>query len=159
MSEVVLRIRNCRACGVVFCVCGGCDRGQRYCSPVCRWQARRQQLRAANRRHQRTDAGRRLHRMRQRDYRLRRAEARVTDHGFPVIVLPGAETGQSPRELCGLRSLQPMDRSVSRDSATAKRSWTATHGRQTFKNIRFQMIANNPNTIQAKIDIIHLLSN
>jgi hypothetical protein len=37
-----------------------------------------------------------------------------------------------------------MDRSVSRDSATAKRSWTATHDRQTFKNIRFQMIANTP---------------
>jgi hypothetical protein len=27
--------------------------------------------------------------MRQRDYRLRRAKARVTDHGSPVIVLPG----------------------------------------------------------------------
>jgi hypothetical protein len=54
----------------------------------------------------------------------------------------GRDTAQSPRELCGLRSSQPMDRSVSRDSATAKRSWTAAHGRQTFKNIGFQMIAN-----------------
>jgi len=89
MSQDVLRNRNCRGCGVVFCVCGRCDRGQSYCSPLCRRGARRQQLRAANRRHQRTDAGRRLHRMRQRDYRLRRAKARVTDHGSPVIVLPG----------------------------------------------------------------------
>jgi hypothetical protein len=89
MSEGLLRNRNCRGCGVVFCVCGRCDRGPCYSSPLCRQRARRQQLRAANRRHQRTDAGRRLHRVRQRDYRLRRAEARVTDHGFPVIVLPG----------------------------------------------------------------------
>ncbi|HXO32907.1 MAG TPA: hypothetical protein VN901_11195 [Candidatus Acidoferrales bacterium] len=27
--------------------------------------------------------------MRRRDYRLRLAKTRVTDHGFPVIVLPG----------------------------------------------------------------------
>ena len=46
MSEVVLRNRNCRACGFVFCVCSHCDRGQCYCSQECRREARRQQLRA-----------------------------------------------------------------------------------------------------------------
>jgi len=61
---------------------------------------------------------------------------------FPCDRFAGRDTAQSPRELCGLRSLQPMDRSVSRDSATAKPPWTATHGRQTFEDIRFQMIAN-----------------
>jgi hypothetical protein len=35
-----------------------------------------------------------------------------------------------------------MDRSVSGDSATAKPPEAATRGRQTFENIRFQMIAN-----------------
>src|SRR5580692_1819614 len=60
---------------------------------------------------------------------------------FPWDRFAGRDTAQSPRELCSLRSLQPMDRSVSRDSASAKPSWTATHGRQTFENIRFQMIA------------------
>lgn len=142
MSEVVLRNRNCRGCGVVFCVCGRCDRGQCYCSPLCRRGARRQQLRAANRRHQRTDAGRRLHRMRQREYRLRLAKARVTDHGSPVIVLPGgtqrnrlgscAVCGRYSRWIDPFPAI-PLPRSARRRQRT---------GRQTFKNIRFQMIAN-----------------
>jgi hypothetical protein len=103
MSEVVLRNRNCRACGFVFCVCSHCDRGQSYCSQECRREARRQQLRAANRRHQRTHAGRRLHQMRQRDYRRRRAGARVTDHGSAVIVLPASaqRNGLGSCAVCG----------------------------------------------------------
>ena len=116
MSEGLLRNRNCRGCGVVFCVCGRCDHGQCYCSPLCRQRARRQQLRAANRRHQRTDAGRRLHRMRQRDYRLRRAEARVTDHRFPVIVLPGG----TQREGCKGSRQSSSRREVRRFRSTLK---------------------------------------
>jgi hypothetical protein len=41
-----------------------------------------------------------------------------------------------------------MDRSVSRDSATAKPSETGTLGRQTFENIRFQMIANSRGSVR-----------
>jgi hypothetical protein len=88
MSEIVLRTRYCRACGAVFCVCGHCDRGQCYCGQVCRRVARQQQLRMANRRYQRTEAGRRAHRMRQHGYRLRSASACVTDHGSHLIVVP-----------------------------------------------------------------------
>jgi hypothetical protein len=61
---------------------------------------------------------------------------------FPCDRFAGRDTAQAPRELCGLRSLQPMDRSVSRDSATAKPPEAATRVRQTFENIRFKMIAN-----------------
>ena len=66
MSEIVLRTRHCRSGGAVFCVCSQFDRGQRSCSQECRGKARRQQLHAVNRRYQRTDAGRRARRMRQR---------------------------------------------------------------------------------------------
>lgn len=46
--------RRCHApgCGVLFFICRSCYRGQRYCSGPCRQTARREQRRAANRRHQ-----------------------------------------------------------------------------------------------------------
>ena len=80
-AEVVLRQRFCRAsnCGVVFWICKRCDRGQQYCSDRCRIKARREQRRAANLRHQQSPEGKLDHRDRQRAYRLRLAQARVTD--------------------------------------------------------------------------------
>jgi hypothetical protein len=72
----------------LFFICTHCDRGQRYCSSICRRTCRLQQRRAARRRHQHSLEGRLDHRDRQRAYRLRRAAiARalitksVTDHG------------------------------------------------------------------------------
>jgi len=81
--ELVLRQRFCRdiACGKRFWICRHCDRGQRYCSSLCRQQAYRQQRRLANRRHQQSTEGRLDHRDRQREYRRRRIAARVTDQG------------------------------------------------------------------------------
>lgn len=78
----IFRLRFCREpeCGGLFWICRSCDRGQRYCSPSCRHQARRRQLREANRRHQRSPEGRLDHRDRQRAYRARR-RAGVTDQG------------------------------------------------------------------------------
>lgn len=86
-TEVVLRQRFCRAheCGQIFWICRHCDRGQYYCSALCRWQVRRQQRRLANRRHQQTPEGRADHRDRQRDYRRRRSQARVTDQSSLVL--------------------------------------------------------------------------
>jgi hypothetical protein len=80
-EEVPLRQRLCRAAGCrgVFYVCRCCDRGQRYCSERCREKARREQRRAANRRHQESPEGRLDHRDRQREYRRRLAALRVTD--------------------------------------------------------------------------------
>lgn len=106
-SKMTFRQRFCGwpACGQMFFICPHCFRGQRYCSEVCRAQARRQQRRAANRRHQQSREGRLDHRDRQREYR-RRAAARVTDHssqaggGCGMLGLLPAPTGvREPRRL------------------------------------------------------------
>jgi len=77
----------------VFWICRHCDRGQCYCSPACRDQARIEQRRRANCRHQRSPEGRLDHRDRQREYRTRcRARTRVTDQGS----LPIASSGNMP---------------------------------------------------------------
>ena len=87
-GEVVLRLRVClrSECRATFYLCPHCDRGQRYCSLNCRNQARLHQRRSANRRHQQSPEGRLDHRDRQREYRSRRAQRRVTDQGSLLIV-------------------------------------------------------------------------
>ena len=89
-GEVILRQRVCgsSSCQAVFWICQHCDRGQRYCSSACRDQARLQQRRCANCRHQRSREGRLDHRDRQREYRRRRTWARVTDPGSLSIISP-----------------------------------------------------------------------
>ena len=93
-GEVVLRQRFClgQGCQAVFFICTHCDRGHRYCSTECRKQARRQQRRCANRRHQQSPEGRLDHRDRQRAYRcrLRQAQPRVTDQGSLSIISPAS---------------------------------------------------------------------
>ena len=86
-GEVVLRQRVCFGCRTVFWICPHCDRGHRYCSIACRIQARLEQRRRANRRHQRSPEGRLDHRDRQREYRCRQ-RARVTDQGSLSIASP-----------------------------------------------------------------------
>lgn len=87
--ETVLRRRICQSpeCRASFTVCVSCDRGQRYCSPACRETARRVQRRAADRRYQQSERGRRRHRERQRRYRDRQTPARVTDQGGRMITI------------------------------------------------------------------------
>jgi len=77
-GETILRERVCRGCQAAFWLCRHCDRGQCYCSPACRQQARREQRRRANRRYQHSYEARLDHRDRQRAYRERRAQRRVT---------------------------------------------------------------------------------
>ena len=90
-TEVVLRQRVCRAsgCGQVFWICRHCDRGQHYCSQLCRQQTRRQQHRLANRRHQQSPEGRQDHRDRQRAYRRRHSSPRVTDVSSLMLSFAG----------------------------------------------------------------------
>ena len=106
MSEAVLRMRQCRYCGQLFGICTHCDRGQCYCGAACRSAARQHQRRAANRRYQRTDTGRRMHRMRQRGYRLRRGKGRVTDQGCHAATLPRSPNGSASCNctVCGRHS-------------------------------------------------------
>ena len=91
-SEEPLRQRFCRGagCGVVFWICRHCDRGHQYCGKHCRKKARRQQLRAANRRHRQSREGRLDHRDRQRAYRERCRRRRVTDHTSPATFDSGS---------------------------------------------------------------------
>ena len=84
--EEPLRQRFCREpdCGLVFWICRHCYRGHKYCSGRCRRKARRQQTRAANRKHQKSPEGRDDHRDRNRAYRARRRRQRVTYHTSPA---------------------------------------------------------------------------
>ena len=88
--------RRCHApgCGGLFFICRSCYRGQRYCSGPCRQAARREQRRAANRRHQQSDEGRLDHRDRQRAYRRR--IARVTDQGSAPAMDSGSIAPPDP---------------------------------------------------------------
>jgi hypothetical protein len=86
-GEAVLRQRVCaqEECRAVFWICKHCDRGQRYCGSACRTEARLNQRRRANRRHQHSPEGRLDHRDRQREYRRR---VRVTDQRSLSITFP-----------------------------------------------------------------------
>jgi hypothetical protein len=111
-SEPLLRVRQCRACNAIFYVCRSCDRGQRYCRQECRASARRQQLRAANRRYQCGPAGRQAHQRRQQQYRLRCAGTSVTDQGSRSITtsnLTGAvKSGHCSVSACISRWVDPF---------------------------------------------------
>lgn len=85
-----LRPRHCAepSCNAVFAVCACCDRGQRYCSEPCRRRSRQAQLRAAGKRYQSTEEGKRAHGRRQQAYRERREEAAVTHQPMVPIISP-----------------------------------------------------------------------
>ena len=67
------RLTTCadHRCHRPFAVCGGCDRGRRFCSPQCASNSRRSSLQRAGRQYQATDRGRSLHAARQARYRDR----------------------------------------------------------------------------------------
>jgi len=78
----------CARCGAEVLVCRRCDRGQHYCGRACALAARRESLREAGRRYQRSRAGRFAHARRARRYRQRRRQQEiVTHHGSQA---PGA---------------------------------------------------------------------
>ena len=80
------RMFNCSRCGHLVGICTKCDRGNRYCGPVCAQEARVESRRRANRRYQATARGRRLHRERQARYRAHRRK--VTDQGCKPVAKP-----------------------------------------------------------------------
>jgi len=53
---------QCRWCGLIFCVCRACFRGQAYCSEPCRVAGKRRNHGEAQRRYRRTDKGKKAHR-------------------------------------------------------------------------------------------------
>jgi len=92
-----LRPRQCcePRCGAMFAVCASCDRGQRYCSELCRSRQRRNQVRAAGKRYQASEAGKRAHCRRQQVYRERRGEASVTHQAMAPVTGPPTPEGRS----------------------------------------------------------------
>ncbi len=79
-SEATGRLYLCARCRVQVFICRRCDRGNRYCCE-CAAIARRDNVREAGRRYQRTRRGRFAHAARARQYRARRQI--VTHHGSP----------------------------------------------------------------------------
>ena len=127
-GEEVLRVRECRGCGVRFFVCRPCDRGQQYCSGACRGPARAAQRSSARLRHQRSAEGREDHRDHQRAYRER--GRLVMDHSSapPVevetlaAVSPGVSDALDEKEAGGGNShngtsAKPECRFCGRESA------------------------------------------
>jgi hypothetical protein len=74
---------NCALCQRQLWVCGRCDHGQRYCAEPCAAEARRQSVRAAGQRYQKTFGGRLQHARRQSRWRERQRQ-KVTHQGFPL---------------------------------------------------------------------------
>lgn len=88
-----LRKIHCHQCGVEFCLCRRCDRGQRYCSKKCRELARRAVLNRARIKYASSSRGRIQNRLRQQRYRQRKRgifhviSKTVTDHSSHKIVI------------------------------------------------------------------------
>lgn len=72
----------CARCGRVCYLCPCCDRGNRYCTPVCAAAARKLSLRLAAARHRKTRLGALAAAARQSAYRARQAQ-KVTHQGSP----------------------------------------------------------------------------
>lgn len=66
------RLFNCARCHRQVRICSHCDRGNRYCSPQCSYQARRDSLRRAGAGYQQTDQGKINHAARQQNYLIRK---------------------------------------------------------------------------------------
>lgn len=71
-SDDDFRLYSCARCLKLVRICRRCDRGNRYCSADCRVAGRRDCVRDARHRYQRSPRGRVLHSARQRALRQRR---------------------------------------------------------------------------------------
>jgi hypothetical protein len=99
-------------CERPFAVCGGCDRGRRYCSDVCSSEARRAKQRVAGARYQATERGRRQHAERQARYLERR---RVTHQSSSAV---STNPGDEPIPAGGdAEHLNALDRDTARPPA------------------------------------------
>ena len=88
MREPAYRLYNCERCQVQVRICERCDRGNVYCAGECAKIRRRESLRRAQARYQRSRGGARRHAARQRRWRERQRENLkiVTHQGSPLTV-------------------------------------------------------------------------
>ena len=84
-----LRMRFCRnqSCLALFFLCPQCDHGNVYCTTTCREQNREKHVREARLRYEETSRALELHRERQRRYRIRLKQRRVTDHPSSISAI------------------------------------------------------------------------
>ena len=137
-----LRVRRCLdpTCNALFTICASCDRGQRYCSGGCRKRMRQQQMRASSRRYQASAVGKENHCQRQRSYRQRRCQPRVTHQG-PVSITTPRQTQPINRSqclVCGCenRWTNPFDGLPRRRRYSPKKSRPASVQISTFSDDR-----------------------
>jgi ferredoxin len=81
MGEPVVRVYDCRRCGVCVRVCSGCDRGQAFCAAECAKLSRRESVRRAGARYQRSRRGAHRHAARQRRWR----QLHRSDPGVQIV--------------------------------------------------------------------------
>ena len=88
IREPAYRLYNCERCGVQVWICQRCDHGNVYCAGECAQIRRRESLKRAQRRYQRSRRGARRHAARQRRWRERQRQKhyKVTHHGSPLAV-------------------------------------------------------------------------
>jgi hypothetical protein len=99
------RLFLCAACRRQVRVCRRCDRGQIYCAEECRLPRRRQSVRLAGRRYQRTAPGARSNARRQKRFRSRCALT-VTHQGSPEAI-PRAEEAPAVAIECASATVFP----------------------------------------------------
>ena len=80
LAEPTYRLYNCAHCGTQVRICRCCDHGQIYCAGACSAIRRRESLRRAGARYQRTLRGALCHAGRQRRWRARQQD--VTHQGY-----------------------------------------------------------------------------
>ena len=78
--EKSYRLYSCRRCAKQVHICGGCDRGNRYCAQGCAQIRRRESRCRASRRYQQSYRGALKHAARQRAWRVRQQQ-KVTHQG------------------------------------------------------------------------------
>ena len=79
-SMKTARLYHCSRCQTQVFICSSCDRGNRYCANGCRQKARRESLKIANQKYERTRKGKFNNAARQAAFRSRQKQ-KVTDQG------------------------------------------------------------------------------
>ena len=78
------RLYFCSRCHVQVIICSHCDRGQRYCTGKCRYQARSESIKRSRIKYQSSRQGRFNNAARQQRFRDRHSQ-KVTHQGSPSI--------------------------------------------------------------------------
>lgn len=121
--HTALRMYRCARCGQVALLCRHCEHGQIYCAQGCAQQARKESVRRAGARHQRTRNGRRSHADRQAQYRA--LLQKVTHQGPPLCAnqvqpwvpglpeFPGGPDKETPNVVLSIPLLLPLPQLLS----------------------------------------------